>query len=264
MKYSIFIDVDGTLKNDNGEISNRCKNIIRNIVSLGHMVILCTARPRKHVQIISEEIGTSHYVLSSNGAELYDYANDKIIFSNYIPYNCVISVLDQVIKNNMSATLAINDIEYIIGRQYNDNQFKLPNRYNNFIRKNKVKQFMVIDNNSNKLGDVRFFVNEKSNISITNKHDIIEAQGSWFSFVSKNTSKGTAIDKFCKIFSIPKERIICIGNDYNDIPMFKSSGMSIAVKNATDDVLALADYITDSNNDDGVAKILEKLYISLL
>ena len=123
---------------------------------------------------------------------------------------------------------------------------------------------MVIDNNSNKLSDVRFFVNEKNNITITNKHDIIETQGSWFSFVSKNTSKGTAIDKYCKIFSIPKEKVICIGNDYNDIPMFKSSGMSIAVKNATEEVLELADYITDSNNDDGVAKVLEKLYISLL
>ena len=123
---------------------------------------------------------------------------------------------------------------------------------------------MVIDENEDNIDKFRLFVSEFNNVDITNKHTIKEEQGNWFSFVERNTSKGHGVSEFCKVFSIPTQNIISIGNDYNDISMFKLSGVSIAVKNATPDILEIVDEITDSNNEDGVAKILEKFYISKL
>lgn len=264
MKYAIFIDIDGTLLSDNQTISNRCKNIIENIVSIGHYVILCTARYRNYAIELSQDIGASNYVLTSNGAELYDYKKNKVIFSNTILPETVITILNKVTESNLKATLAIDDAEYIIGKKYNNLQRYIPNEYENFFEGKSTKQFMIIDDDKNNIDSFRNFVNNFENITITNKHTIKEEQGNWFSFVQKETSKGTGISKFSELFSIPKDNIIAIGNDYNDIPMFENSGISIAVKNATNDILEMVDIITDTNNEDGVAKALERLYISKL
>ena len=154
MKYVIFIDIDGTLLSDSNSISNRTKNIIHNIVELGHEIILCTGRPRIFAEKISREIGASSYIISSNGAEIYDYKKNEIIYISTMPKNIISQVVSNIEKNNARITMTIDSTEYIIGHKYNSYQEKLPPNYNDFFEENLQKQAMIIGDEE-KLIDLR-------------------------------------------------------------------------------------------------------------
>lgn len=80
-----------------------------------------------------------------------------------------------------------------------------------------------------------------------------------FEVMSKGTSKGIAVKKFCDILGIDSKEVICIGDNENDISMIKFAGLGIAMGNATDEVKSMADFVTDTNVNDGVAKALRKI-----
>lgn len=263
MKYVIFIDIDGTLLDDKNSISNRTKNIIRNVVEIGHKIVLCTGRTRIYAEKISKEIGASSYIISSNGAEIYDYENNKVIYLSAIPNNVISDIVEKVNNMHTKLTIAVDNIEYIIGNKYNYFQKKIPLNYVDFFNNHFVKQAMIIAEEE-KLINFRKIITLYDNVEITNKNSICESQGTWFSVVKKGTSKGESIKYFCDHFNISSDNVISIGNDYNDISMFKESKISIAVSNAIDELKEKANIITNSNNEDGVANALEKLYLTIL
>ena len=78
----IFIDIDGTLRNNKKEISQRCKNVINNLVNKGMIIVLTSGRPNNYTEKISREINASQYIISSNGGNVYDYYNRKNLYTN--------------------------------------------------------------------------------------------------------------------------------------------------------------------------------------
>ena len=83
MCKAIFIDIDGTLKN-NTEISKRTISVIKKVVEKGILVILCSGRPRQYVENISRKCYASTYIISSNGGVIYDYKKNKILYKSAI------------------------------------------------------------------------------------------------------------------------------------------------------------------------------------
>jgi hypothetical protein len=77
-------------------------------------------------------------------------------------------------------------------------------------------------------------------------------------FISNTAGKGTALEEIGKIFNIDKSEMIAVGDSYNDVCMLKYAGFGVAVENAPDDIKELCDYVTLSNNDNGVAAVIEK------
>lgn len=84
MNYIIAIDSDGTLRRTDGEISERTKEAITKQIKKNNVVVICTARPRYHTLKISNEAGASKYLISSNGSEIFDSENQKIIWATYL------------------------------------------------------------------------------------------------------------------------------------------------------------------------------------
>ena len=82
----------------------------------------------------------------------------------------------------------------------------------------------------------------------------------WFSIVSNESLKGTALVKLCEYLQIPIENTVVFGNDKNDISMFKVSFKCVAVSNASNIALNNAKEVTESNDNDGVAVYLEKYF----
>lgn len=80
-----------------------------------------------------------------------------------------------------------------------------------------------------------------------------------FEVMSKSTSKGIAVKKFCDILGIDSKEVICIGDNENDISMIEFAGLGIAMGNATDEVKSKSDFVTDTNANNGVAKALRKV-----
>ena len=94
--------------------------------------------------------------------------------------------------------------------------------------------------------------------ALTNPN-IMPNETTYYDIADINTSKGLGVREFCKYYNLDQKETIAIGDDYNDISMFKEVGLSVAMGNANDDVKSKADIITKTNNEDGVAVFLEKL-----
>ena len=155
----------------------------------------------------------------------------------------------------------MDDYDYVTKDIRNSNQKLLnKNDYKNELINCNVKQCMFIDKNSNEIFKLKDILSKNDKLNIVDEsNEKSKCCEKWFSIVNSNCSKGNAIKILIKYLNVPIENTIAIGNDKNDISMFEVAGLSVAVANASEDIKNKVDYITLSNDEDGVALFLESL-----
>lgn len=255
-KYLIAIDIDGTLRTDNGVISDNSKEIIKELVEKGHIVIICTARPRYHAVQVNNEIGSSRYIICLSGAEIYDTVSGKNIYESYLDKNEILGIYNYAKENDIRMMFTSCDKEYVTKFTRNKDQILLTNDNENIVLDSHIKECMIIDFDKEKIKCFEEYIKCQYNSNIiVSSYSKDEA---FLVVVSNNVSKGIALRTLRNYLCMKKEQIISFGNDSNDVSMFLESGIKVAVSNATDDLLQLADVVTLSNNEDGVAFYLRK------
>lgn len=257
----IFIDSDDTLKKTDGTISDRAKKAIQENRKVGNKIIICTARPRYQTLEVMKEAGSDDIIVSSNGSEIYDSNDNKIIFNSFIDKNSVIKLVKYAYSKDIRLILTMEDYDYVTKEIRNPNQ-KLLNKHNYVeeLTGCNVKQCMFIDKKSEEIYKIKDILSEDNKLHIVdeiNKNSPYEEK--WFSVSNSNCSKGKALKIVSKYLNIPIENTIAIGNDKNDISMFEVAGLSVAVANASDNIKSKVKHITLSNDEDGVAVFLETL-----
>ena len=255
MKYLIAIDSDGTLRKNDGTITEKTKLAIKKQIGKGNIVVICTARPRYHTLEISEDVGISNYLISSNGSEVFDIKENKIIWSSYIDKEKCKLLYEYANKNNIRIMFVLDNSEYVTEFTRNDNQILLNDENFNDVFESSVKQIMAIDKDKEKIDEFKKIVKSKYKMNILDSSNK-KSEESWFSIISNNASKGIALKKISEYLNIPIENTIAIGNDRNDISMFEIAGVSVAVNNASKSIKNKVDYVTLSNEKDGVATFL--------
>lgn len=257
-RYLIAIDSDGTLRKTDGTISEFAKNAIKKQMDQKNVVVICTARPRYYTQKISAEVGINHYMISSNGSEIFDAQKQEIIWAQYIDQNSCKLLYDYATLHNIRIMFVLENTEYVTQYTRNDNQILLTDDNFKIVFDSQVKQVMVIGKEKNKIETFKEKVkNEyKMNILDSSKENSNET---WFSVISNDASKGIAVLKLAKYLNISLKNIIAIGNDNNDISMFEVAKISAAVSNSTKEALEKATHKIKSNDEDGVAFFLETL-----
>jgi Cof subfamily protein (haloacid dehalogenase superfamily) len=96
------------------------------------------------------------------------------------------------------------------------------------------------------------------------KLNCIKSDAEYLEILPENASKGLALEIIAQSLGIPMAEVIAAGDHFNDISMIKAAGLGVAVQNAEPEVLDAADYITASNDEDGVADVIEKVIAGLL
>ena len=258
MIYLISIDSDGTIRHSDGIITNKTKKVINDIIQNQHIVVICTARPRYHTLKISKEIGTERYLISSNGTEVFDNINNKTIYVSYLPKDVIKKIYYDIVEKKIRAIFVSDNMEYATQFIRNDSQVLLNDQNVNELFNKDIKQIMIIGKAKNKIQKYQKIVEKEYGLNIIDSSEDNDGE-MWFSIISKDASKGIALEKLAKYLNIPIENTIAIGNDKNDVSMFNVAGLSVAVANASDDIKSKVDYVTLSNDEDGVAKFLETL-----
>ena len=260
-KKIIFIDSDGTLRDSSGVISERVKKAIQENKKKGNKIIISTSRPRYQIIKVVEEVLADDIVISSNGSEIYDSKNKRIIFNSFIEYDELIKLVEYAYLKDIRLILTMDDYDYVTKDIRNSNQKLLnKNDYKNELINCNVKQCMFIDKNSNEIFKLKDILSKNDKLNIVDEsNEKSKCCEKWFSIVNSNCSKGNAIKILIKYLNVPIENTIAIGNDKNDISMFEVAGLSVAVANASEDIKNKVDYITLSNDEDGVALFLESL-----
>lgn len=257
----IFIDIDDTLKKTDGTISNRVKKAIEENRKTGNKIIICTARPRYQTLEVMKELGSDSIIVSSNGSEIYDSYDNKIIFNSFVDNDSVIKMVKYAYSKDIRLILTMEDYDYVTKEIRNPNQKLLSN--SNYIKdlvECNVKQCMFIDKKSDEIYKIKGILSNDNKLHIVDEiNENSSYEEKWFSVSNSNCSKGNALKIVSKYLNIPIKNTIAIGNDKNDIPMFEVAGLSVAVANASDDIKSKVNHITLSNDEDGVAIFLETL-----
>lgn len=260
----VFVDLDGNLKNNNQKISIRNKEIIEKLFDIGILVVFTTGRPLNYTISLSKQFSASNYVISSNGAEIYNYFNKKIIYNSIIS-NEVLIKLNELIKKYNLFFIANCLLKSYTNKDFGDPGKKIINSLEDIFDE-KISQLIV---ESYDIESMKKFKKELINIpdiKISNKSRNPKDSNKilFYDITNKDVSKGNAIKILCDYLKIDINKTMAIGDSDNDIEMLQVSNVKIAMSNATDNLKKVANFVTLSNDQEGVAVVLEQLYDELI
>lgn len=268
-KYEIvFVDIDDTLNPSNGSTSEYTKEVMKRLKEKGIKVVVNTGRSAKYAIEKSLEAGLSEYIISSNGAEVYNYHERKEIFSKPIDKEDIKNIYEYCITHNM--TIILNSVEKrfinIKDYKYNNEPAVYFDNIDEILDNNRINQLVVLSSNYDRMLVLPNLFKEKfPKLKVVHSSSgLIEEKREknkeyYHDLVLENTAKSTGIVELLDYLGIDSENAIAIGNGYDDICMCDVVGTSIAVDNANHVLKESATYITDSVENDGAAKILERL-----
>jgi Cof subfamily protein (haloacid dehalogenase superfamily) len=268
MYKAIFIDIDGTLQEHKMKMSQRAMNAIENLSKKGIIIVIASGRPRKYVEDISRKCFASRYIISSNGSEVYDYIDKKTIYISKMDRLACENLYKIAEKNNIRITMACEDEKYE-NESLNGNvlENKIDPDIKRFLDTHDIKQCVVSDFDFDKMKNMKKEIEQvKYGVEIKNQSkslidDKIAPQGAiYYDIANKEVSKGNAIEKLCQYLGIDLKDTMAIGDDFNDISMFRKVGYAVAMGNASQDAKNCADEVIQSLEEDGAAIFLEKIY----
>ena len=255
----IFIDIDGTLLANSKKVSDYTLKILNNVKSMRIFLILASDRDLGNVQKISEDCGASSIVIADNGTSIYDYQKKVFISSSVFEMREIEVIWNISIKYKIDIIFNSKECRYRhyfnLDKKCNENRDIIIDSYQQI--KSDVFQVILLEKKGIKL---EHCVKEMLSLNIKKSNYGTGKNGISFVDINKqNVSKGIAVKNVLKYLNISKENTMCFGDSINDINMFDECNIKVSMKNAKDEIKLISNYITDfDNNDDGVARFLEK------
>lgn len=262
-KYKIvFIDIDGTLRNSLSEIPKEVKNKIHDLIEKGIKVVLCTGRSRKYAAKVAKEVGTSDYVISSNGAEVTNLKTGEIVFNYPINRDIAEEIFNYCKKSNINMLINTVDndyqtIEESSNRDYIEDIAKVKEDINQIVLTSMSYNKMLVIPRMFKDKYPRLKLNSSSN-DLNNPYKK-PIKDYYYDYNYDDVSKAKGIVELLDYLHISKEDSVSIGDSYNDIAMCELTGYCVAMGNAIDALKVVANEVTKTNDENGVATFIDSL-----
>ena len=283
----IAIDLDGTLLNSYGTISENNKNSIKKAQALGTEIVIASGRPISSAKTFANEAGANKYLICGNGSVLYDIQNDQILFHKFLNKNKVLQIIKicednsifySVYTENLTITKSLN---YNILFYNNENRklpddkktkIKIMNNIYDYIEENKninVLKITICDEDKIIFGGIIRKLREIKDIDvldvqhmarkvITSGTEERTVEYHYTEITSKDVDKWYALEMLSNKLNIDKNEVMAIGDNMNDKLMIENSGLGVIMANSAPYMKEFADAIVADNNQDGVAEAIEK------
>lgn len=283
----VAVDLDGTLLNQYGDVTENTKRVIKNVMRKGTQVVLASGRSIDSIQNISNEIGASRYIVAGNGAVLYDIEEQKNLYENYIPIEKAKKIIDICEENSIFYNIYTNkkivtkNLRYNVLYYYKENLKKADRKKTNIdivdsiqdyvknMRDEKIMKIFICDETASVFNSIMKKFEEVPNVETLDvshmsrkviKNGTLEFPIEYYytEISMKNVDKWNAIEFLINKMGINKDEVIAIGDNMNDKKMIEEAGLGITMEGSTPVVTNVANYVTANNNNEGVAKALEK------
>lgn len=269
----IGLDLDGTLLNSKKELTEYSKEVLRKAIDQGVIVLVATGRPFTGIPEELRQFPGMRYALTSNGARIVDTKENRLLIEKLLPREDAIRALKVFRKYDTMQEI------YYDGQGYADADKILHiDRYHHnphmwaYVRNSRKTVPDILDMAEHTPQDMDkiqgLFANMEEREACWKELEndpALELVGSLKYNIEINTAgvnKGKGLVKLGELLGIRREEIMACGDGDNDIAMLKEVGFGVAMANAEEAVLKVADYITRSNDEDGVAKAIEKFVLS--
>lgn len=262
------VDIDGTLLNNEKTISQENYEAIQNARRKGVKIVLATGRPPKGIEKYLAELNLkteNEYAILCNGALVQNTNNGVIVTKTQMQISDIKYLL--LISKKLNVTISAFTSENIIIAH-------ALSKYNlTLARLNGISHYVVDFNNLDKSIKVFtiIFVDEDYNImkdfnklpkEVFEKYSVVRGATFSLEFSYKSVSKGAGVTALAHNLKIDMKDVICVGDAGNDISMIKYAGLGVAMGNAFPEVKKIANYITKSNEQNGVAHVINKFILN--
>ena len=269
MKYKmIVLDLDGTLTNNKKEITPRTKQALMQAQAAGVHVVLASGRPTYGIVPLAEELklkDNSGYILAFNGGKIIDYTNNEVLFEQKLDEQLVPILFQEAKKAGMEiltyqgeGIAATNkDDEYVQHEAFIN---KMPViQYDNFLN-----QLVYPINKCLIVGDPTPLHELELRLAkeLEGKMDVYRSADFFLECVPLGIDKARSLDRLISSLGISRKEVIACGDGYNDLSMIRFAGLGVAMANAAKDIQSEADFVTLSNEEDGVAHVIEHFILS--
>lgn len=285
----VAIDLDGTMLNSYGMVTENTKQVIKNTINKGTEVIIASGRPIDSIKTIAKEIGTENYFIAGNGALIYDIKKDEIIYEKFMNKQKVLEIIKICEENSIAyniyteKTIIAKGLKYNVLYYYKENLKKEENKKTNitivedvyeYIKNLENEKFLKITVCDETKSVFNSIIRKLRTVEDIDVLDVLHMsrkmikQGTedvpieyYYTEISlKDVDKWNAIEYLANKMNISKDEIIAIGDNINDKEMIENAKVGIAMGQSTPVITEIADFVTTNNNEDGVAKALEKYF----
>lgn len=269
----IGLDLDGTLLNDKKEITARTKDALVRAAERGIIVLPATGRPLSGVPRELIELPGIRYALTANGARIVDVKENRILWEKLVPDGVCRSILkileqyDTLLEicyggESFAEHTKLQQIgRYITDRHMADYVLNTRTAITNLWDKVEEMQGRGMDKVQGVFARNRDKETAKERIVELGDLAVSGAMGNNLEINAPGINKGVGLLKLGELLGIGSEGIMAFGDGNNDLQMIEMTGLGVAMKNALPEVRACADYITGTNNEDGVAEAIERFVL---
>lgn len=272
MDYKLVVtDMDGTLLNDDHEVSRENKDALKRVLDSGKHVVIATGRIYTAARVYAKKLEILTPIICCNGAIIKNLENDQILYGDpldddlcrkiidicydedvYFHFYSEDTIVGQVLKNKL---LFFSEWTKTL-KEEDRLKVDIVEDAMAWVGNDKIYKFCIQDDDLERLDRIGARIRRELNV------DAYKSYYNMLDIMNKGVSKGNAILKLSEIMDVDAENIIAIGDNENDISMMHTAGLGVAMANADEKIKIEADYVTDTNNNHGVAKVIDKFMLT--
>lgn len=260
----VAMDLDDTLLSSSLKITAHTKRVIEQIQASGVHVTLATGRMYRSTLPFAVEIGITEPLITYQGALVKDISSGEVLYYQPVPMQVAKEVLQKGYELDIHINIYLNDTLFVDGITEEGIGYARLARVElhpvgnllEFLKDDPVKIIFIAEEKM--LDELQPFMEEKYGRELY----ITRSKPHYLEFMHAEANKGRALAALAESLGVAREEVFAIGDSFNDLPMIEYAGLGVAMGNARQEVQAQADYVTATNDDEGVARALEKFILS--
>ncbi len=269
LPYSIIaLDLDGTLTNSEKIITPRTFDALMKAQREGVRLVLASGRPTFGIAALANQLQLADYggyVLSYNGGRIIDWCENTVIFSQVVDQKLVPILYDFAEKAQLPIVTYLP--EAILASKNEGEYLAEEARINGMpvvVAQNFVEEAMQIAGGSTKFlipGEPELLIQLESEMkaALSEQMEIFRSAPFFLELPPKGIDKAQSLQRLLTHLGLERESLMAFGDGFNDLSMIQFAGKGVAMANAVDEVKSIADFVTTSNEEDGIAHALEQL-----
>lgn len=263
----IALDMDGTLLNSDKVLSERNRQAIAEAQAQGVTVVLASGRPLQGMKSIADSLNMTSdndYIVCYNGSLVYRASDNEVVRQN------IMTGKEAKRISQLANQLNVHHHAFSVTKGLITPKLNPFTGHEATVNGLTINQFDFSQLDDNEAIIKTMFADSKETLdqvvnqipaAFSEEFTLVRSATIFYEFLHKKSNKGLAVESIAKQLNIPSEQVICMGDAENDHHMIKYAGLGVAMGNATEETKAIADFITDSNNDSGIAKVIEEFVL---
>ena len=264
----IATDLDGTLLNSKQTVSDRTVEILKEACEKGVEFVICTGRMEQSIEFLLPKLPFCHYAVTCMGAEVYDLYEKKRVFFAPLEEKHTMALAKYALERNVHMNIYIDNVLYTNSydkyserylRETTTDALVIEGDVLEFLKGKKLSKFLMIGEVEDikvHFKNVEEMINGEANVCASNER--------YVEVSNLMAQKDITLNAFVESLGYKRDELIVFGDSGNDVSMLKNTGFAVCVGNGWDSAKAASNVICESNDNDGVARTVERLILERL